>query len=351
LENILQIFVSKKEWKNIIHVFRLIRYSSASARAAYAWVIARGIEEGLLSGEEKILAAQIMGQAETANAAVYKQIAYNAAENDTGSFFYYRLLSAEALGKPLIEIPSTAEKNEKLSPAGQFIFGFFIYNVPQYSMRYIRQFEEELSVEELRIIANALEKEEMYIQSIQLVLRYMERKEYSFDMLDMELLFPRPYIELVDRYAAETGIAPQILYGLIRTESAFQNDIISSAGALGLTQLMPDTAMEMAGRIRRAGGQDYIDIENGLDLSDPAQNIHIGAYYLKYLSDRFEDVLLSLLAYNGGMNRIRRLRVASLLPVDLFLETISINETRDYGRKVIAAAAIYEHLYYSRLQE
>jgi soluble lytic murein transglycosylase len=351
LGNILQAFISKKEWKNIIHVFHLIKSSGASAKAAYAWVIARGIEESLLPGEEKTLAEQITAQTGAAGISAYKEIAYNAAENDTGSFFYYRSLSAEALGKPLIEIPSQAERSGKLSPVGLFLLGFFDNNVPQYSMRYVRQFEEELSIDELRIIAGALENEGMYIQSIQLVLRYMEREEHNFDILDMELLFPRPFTELVDMYAAEIGIVPQILYGLIRTESAFQNDIVSSAGAEGLTQLMPDTAMEMAVRIRRTGGPDYIDPENGLDLSDPERNIHIGAYYLKYLSDRFEETLLSLLAYNGGMNRVRRLRAASSLPVDLFLETISINETRDYGRKVIAAAAIYEHLYYNRHQE
>jgi soluble lytic murein transglycosylase len=159
-------------------------------------------------------------------------------------------------------------------------------------------------------------------------------------------LFPRPYIELVETYARENGIAPQVLYALIRTESAFQNAVVSSAGAVGLTQLMPATALDMAGRIKRSGGPDYAGEENGLDLNDPKQNIHIGSYYLQYLIDRFGDMLLSLLAYNGGMNRIRRLREASPLPVDLFLETISISETRDYGRKLMSAAAVYEALYY-----
>jgi soluble lytic murein transglycosylase len=350
LENILQVFVSKKEWKNIIHVFSLIKDSNASIRAAYAWVIARGIEEELITIDEKTFALEIV-QIENGRPFDYMQIAYNAAENDTGSFFYYRSISAHALEKPAIGNLSYAEKSRNLSPAGQFLFGFFIHNVPQYSMRYIRQFENELSVDELRVIAEAFEKEGMYIQSIQLVIRYMERKEHSFDIIDLELLFPRPFIGLVETFAAETGIAPHILYGLIRTESAFQTDVISSAGAVGLMQIMPETGMEMAVRIKRAGGPDYIDTDNNLDLSNPVLNIHIGAYYLKYLSDRFEDILLSLLAYNGGMNRIRRLKAASTLPVDLFLETISINETRDYGRKVIAAAAMYEYLYYNQHQK
>jgi soluble lytic murein transglycosylase len=183
----------------------------------------------------------------------------------------------------------------------------------------------------------------MYFESIRLAARYTGREGHELNRQDLELLFPRAYTELVEKYAAETGILPEILFALIRTESAFQSDIVSSAGAVGLTQLLPETAKERTDRIRRAGGPNYAA---NLDLTNPEQNIHIGAYYLNYLTGRFDDQLLSLLAYNGGMNRIRRWRAASSFPVDLFLETISLNETRDYGRKVISAAAVYKELYY-----
>jgi soluble lytic murein transglycosylase len=165
----------------------------------------------------------------------------------------------------------------------------------------------------------------------------------------LELLFPRGDIELVEKYGAEFGFAPEIVFGLIRTESAFQPSVISHAGAVGLTQLMPETAQEMAGRLRRAGGTDYAASENGLDLNDPEQNINIGVFYLDYLMGRFDgDLMLSLMAYNGGMNRVRRWRTASTLPVDIFVETVPFYETRDYGRKVMAAAEIYKKLYYSQ---
>jgi soluble lytic murein transglycosylase len=110
---------------------------------------------------------------------------------------------------------------------------------------------------------------------------------------------------------------------------------------------MPTTAKEMTALIRRRGGPDYATPENDeIDLTDPAVNIHIGTYYLNYLMERFNNTLLSLLAYNGGMNRIRRWYAADTMPPDLFLETISIHEIREYGRKVAAAAAVYEKLYY-----
>jgi soluble lytic murein transglycosylase len=139
---------------------------------------------------------------------------------------------------------------------------------------------------------------------------------------------------------------PALLFALIRTESAFQSAVVSRAGAVGLTQLMPATAREMAQRIRRAGGPDYT--AGGLNLSDPSLNIHMGSYYYNYLNQRFNNTMLSLFAYNGGMSRVSRWRNASTLPDDLFLETVTLPETRDYGRKVLAAKAAYEDLYYRR---
>jgi len=352
LERFLAKLVSAREWKNIIRVFNLIRDRQASMKSGYAWVIGRAIEDRFLSNEEMTLAAQAAGAPASVDvASVFMQIAYDAAENDVTSILYYRTLCASTLGRPIFEVPEeTAEKgrNTKPSQALQFILGFFTNNAAVHAPRYISLFEQELSVDELRTVAIALEQAEMYIQSIQLVLRYIEREEYSFNRRDLELLFPRPYMELVEGQMAETGITPQMLFALIRTESAFQSGVVSHAGAVGLTQLMPGTALEMAGRIRRSGGPDFAALENGLDLKEPEQNIHIGAFYLNYLIGRFEDNLLSVLAYNGGMNRVRRWWANSSLPVDLFLETVTVFETRDYGRKVMAAAAVYEELYYRR---
>jgi len=340
LERLLNTLVSKKEWKRILQIFDIIKDSGASMRSGYAWVTARAIEEGFLSNKD--LPSQGM------DISGLLKIAYNAPYGDVGSVLYYRSVSADVLNLPFLEFHEETEaaKSDKVSPEMQFLLGFFTYNAAEHILPYIKQLENELSVDELRVIAQSLEKEGMYVQSMLLVTRYIAREGYVSDRRDMELLFPCPYKELVEKYAKEIGIEAHIVFGLIRTESAFQKDVVSRAGAVGLTQLMTDTAQEMAGRIRRTGGPDYASFENGIDLSNPEINIHIGSFYLNYLMGRFEDTLLSLMAYNGGMNRIRRLHTASSLPVDLFLESITIAETRDYGRKVLAAAAVYKALYY-----
>ena len=344
LERFLHTLASKKEWKRIIQIFDIIKDSNASMKSGYAWVIARLIEEGILSSED----LSSRGTETNPYISMLLQIAYDAPRGDLSPVLYYRSLGADALNLPFLELQeeTAAVKNKNYSPAVQFLLGFFTHNASEYALAFIKQLEQELSADELRVIAQSLEKEGMYIQSILLVSRYIAREGYVPERRDLELMFPCPYRDYVEKYAEEIGIEAHIVFGLIRTESAFQKDVVSRAGAVGLTQLMPATAQEMAGRIRRAGGPDYAAVNNGLDLRDPEVNIHIGAYYLNYLMERFENTLLSLMAYNGGMNRLRRLRSASALPVDLFLETITITETRDYGRKVLSAAAVYKALYY-----
>jgi soluble lytic murein transglycosylase len=114
---------------------------------------------------------------------------------------------------------------------------------------------------------------------------------------------------------------------------------------------MPSTAAEMAGRIARQGGPDYRGPE--MDLKNPELNIHIGSFYLRYLKGQMGSLMPALLAYNGGMGRVRRWlaedrQKSGGLPPDLFLETVEFTETREYGRRILAAAAVYGYLYYGK---
>jgi soluble lytic murein transglycosylase len=342
-------FVRTSQWEPMHKVFLLLRDRSGAATAQYAWILGRAIEEGLFSSDEY--------------ARVYMRIAYDAAGSGLSngasignSAWYYRSISAAALGGPFLALPEkekAAEPDEHSSDVMSFLLGFFAHDAAQFAPRYIRAEERDLSPADLYLLANALGAAGQYQESMRLISLYTRRSGYQITRQDMELLFPRPFRELVEQYAAETGIEPSLLYALIRTESAFNSDVVSRAGAVGLTQLMPATAEETAVRIRRRGGPDYLravtaeDPEESpsIDLKDPAVNIHIGAAYLAYLNERMEDPLLALIAYNGGVSRIRRWYRTSSLPSDLFLETVEYSETRNYGRSVMGAAALYKELY------
>ena len=133
------------------------------------------------------------------------------------------------------------------------------------------------------------------------------------------------------------------MFALIRSESFFDAEVMSSAGAVGLTQLMEFTGSDIA---RRFKIQDY-------SLTDPETNIHFGTWYLASLISRCDNsALLGFFSYNAGITRVRRWQKSSLIefgkksnmPLDLFLETVPFAETREYGRKLISATIAYDWL-------
>jgi soluble lytic murein transglycosylase len=375
LDKLSRELVSKRQWKELTRIFPLIaKYADAGAMAQYAFITGRALQEGFFSTEEIALAEKALvsagvispGKDQSALSSAFLRIAYNAG----AASFYYRAQSAAALGKPFLELPKAAGKlshNKKTADNGlknaamEFLLGFFKYKAAEFAPRWIQTLASGLPTDGLRVLAAALAEAGLYADSLKLANYYTSREAYQNETdaalmrRDLELCYPQPYRETVRRYAKEYGIPAALLFGLIRTESAFQSDAASSAGAQGLTQLMPATAAETAARIQRGGGPDYA-AGGGPNLLDPETNIHIGAAYLAYLLERMGEPPLALLAYNGGMSRVRRWLSAGSqksktppppLPLDLFLETVEYPETRAYGRKVLGAQAVYEYLFFN----
>ena len=352
LDKLTAVLAASRRWNDIASVFPFIRdYADNASVAKYAYITGRALEDGLLSIEES-------GETAADPVRAFMETAYNS----SGGAYYYRAKSAAALGKPFELLPpqppGSPPKRQRTRDQAEMVFlrGFFTHQMAEFAPRYIRALDRELDAGEKQILAEALGEAGLYAESIRLISSFLERDGGQPSRENLETYFPRPFRELTEKYAAECNLAPELLFGLIRTESAFQSGVISRAGAVGLTQLMPATAQEMADRIRRRGGPDYTPIDEAA-LQESETNIHIGAVYLRYLMDRMESPLLSLLAYNGGMNRVRRWRGTSGvqsedgqavfdLSEDLFLETIEYQETREYGRRVSAAEVVYRILYY-----
>jgi len=348
LERFLHKLTAVRDWNKVIKTYDLIKNTGAdNSKIGYAWVIARLIDNKYLTAADMRLAAQVIG-AKSADASAFYRIAYDIGVVNYLPALLYRSQCADVLKEPFLELTeATAEPEDKeYSQALQFILDFFNYEVVDFSHPYVKELEKELTADELRLVAQAYDKEGMHWESIHLVSLYFYQNGYSKDRRDWELMFPRPYLDLVEKYSQEYSIAPSLIYGLMRTESAFREAVVSRAGAVGLMQLMPKTAKAEAERLKRAGGPNYIGEDGVVDSTNPSLNVHIGVYYFKYLQDYFKDTILALLAYNGGQNRVRRLRAASKLPVDLFVETITNLENRDYGKRVPAAVRVYQELYY-----
>lgn len=200
-----------------------------------------------------------------------------------------------------------------------------------------------ISAEEALRIARMLADEGRYADSIRVIRFSLKNQEDAATKEQLELLYPRPWSELVSKYAAEYGLPEYLLYALIRSESFFQHQVVSGAGAIGLTQLMPATAADIAKKLKVA---DY-------SLTDPEINIRFGAYYLAEMIRRSDNrIMPACFAYNAGISRVRGWqKKAQGLPEDLFLESLEYAETRDYGRKLLSAATVYGVLYYSEEPE
>ncbi|WP_232616716.1 flagellar assembly lytic transglycosylase [Treponema primitia] len=339
LDRLARYLVVKRRWNTLAEVFALLENrSDGGSIAKYAYILGRAVSEGLMPDAPK-------------SAEEYFRIALN----QGNASFYYRAMAASRLGvntvPGLSDQSAVDQGSNATSDDLEFLLGFFEYGAAHLAFTYLQTDAERFSPEELRTLAAAFAKAERWGESIRVVSFYTDREHYGMNRRDMELYYPRAFGDLAESHARDADIPPELLFGLIRTESAFVPEIHSSAGAVGLTQLMSATAKDMAGRISRQGGPDYAE-DGEIHLEDPAANIHLGAVYLRYLMDRTESPMLALLAYNGGIGRIRRWRNAEpKLPGDLFLETIEYNETREYARKVLAAAAAYGYLYYGMTME
>ena len=152
---------------------------------------------------------------------------------------------------------------------------------------------------------------------------------------DLEVRFPLAHRGSVTAHAEANGVDPAWAYGVLRQESAFWADARSPAGAIGLMQLLPSTAREVARRLR-------VRVEDAT-LLDSDVNIRLGTAYLGRLRDRLGGHLaLATAAYNAGPQRVRSwLPLLQELPTDLWVESVPFPESRSYVQKVLAYTVIY----------
>ena len=153
---------------------------------------------------------------------------------------------------------------------------------------------------------------------------------------ELEIRFPLAYLEEFSRSASETRIPLVWLFAISRQESSFAPEIRSPAGAMGLMQVMPGTARDMA----RQNDLSY-DSDR---LVEPDYNIRLGTSYLVMAMEEFNgNPVLATAAYNAGIARVKSwLREQNHpLALDIWIESIPFRETRNYVKNVLAYSVIY----------
>ena len=155
---------------------------------------------------------------------------------------------------------------------------------------------------------------------------------------DYVLLYPHPYDPEVSTAARWAEVDPAMVYAVVRQESLYRPRAISPAGALGLMQLMPETA--------RLTAQYWDWPQPGrADLFQPGINISLGAAQLRMLLDRFDgQTPVALAGYNAGALAATRWLPAEPLDSDIWIENIPYTETRDYVERVLWNQALFTWL-------
>lgn len=159
-----------------------------------------------------------------------------------------------------------------------------------------------------------------------------------WDALDYR--FPLAYKELYKKAAKDSGVDLSFLYGISRQESMLNHEIKSWAGAVGLMQLMPGTARDIAKK-------EKWQYKGPKSLIDPETNIKYGSTYLQWMLNRFDNNrVLAAAAYNAGPGRIPQWKSNDGIYRDsaMYIETIPFEETRKYVQNVLLYDAIYNFL-------
>lgn len=181
-------------------------------------------------------------------------------------------------------------------------------------------------------LAEALQDLGEFRRSAQAATRWLERG--SRDPRTWHVAFPRAYAQVVERYAAAWGVEPELVWAVMRQESAFYPRAVSTSRAMGLMQIVPATWAWLAELLDDAAADPF----------SVADNVRFGAFYLGSLMDLFGgDLERVVTAYNGGPGYIGAIAALEAVQRDpeAFYRLIDRQETRDYLQKVMWGYLVY----------
>ena len=158
----------------------------------------------------------------------------------------------------------------------------------------------------------------------------------------LKIIYPKTYSEIVSTYAEEYNVEKNLIYAVIKAESNFDSKAVSNREAIGLMQIVEETAIDVAKR-----NQIEIDTENITEeLLDIDNNINIGTKYLSTLLTQYGNMEIALAAYNAGIGTVNNWIEKQVIQADgSDIENIPYKETNNYVRKILRDYRVYNELY------
>ncbi len=288
--------------------------------------------------------------------AYYEKLSSRFAETYFGRLARQRLTRLQAKGDPASILPVLA-KIPPVPPASPLVDDVPASVRPQYDraqalrsiafddsamLEFRAAYHESKAPQLLIDAARAAQDAQHYLTGAALVrLLVPDLESHPIDSIPEDIwriVYPLPYAPLIRTYARHYDIDPMLLASLIRQESGFQPDAVSGAGAIGLAQLEPYTALKWSRKIHFWYSRRR--------LLDPGYNLRVGGAYFQALIRQFGSPEAALAAYNAG-----EVRVSAWLadrhyddPAE-FVESIPFSQTRHYVQVVLNGSVIYRRLY------
>lgn len=154
-------------------------------------------------------------------------------------------------------------------------------------------------------------------------------------------IYKTTYIEYIEKSCSGSSIDPYLVLSIIRVESGFNPNAISSKNAKGLMQIQDNTYSDVSDM--------FSGVYDNIDPYEPETNIKVGIAYFKKLVNKYNgNYYIALLAYNAGMGNVNSWLSKGIISKDLdeyIVPDIPFKETREYLKKVISTYNIYKFLY------
>ena len=336
-DNFSVLLLSHEKWQDFYDVWKLIDTCASEETACkFAYISGRILEEGYgeTNGKPKTKeAVAAFTRVLSGNADTYYKVCALERLNIVDPTYVKDVLCSGGPEKTVNE-----DENARILLTGYAAYGFPQLIYEQW-LKDRKNLSIETNIQVCRFLNDCGNFDNNYsVQSLRVASRTKRMWSGKIPYELLELNFPRFYSNFVQKACQENNLKESLLYALIRSESFFDAKAGSSAGAKGLTQLMSATANDEARKLK---------LRPDFDIFDPETNITLGSHYYAGLIERTEgkSELLALFAYNAGLTNVRRWKRPAKMSMDIYLETLPFQETREYGRKLVGAGAMYAFLY------